>query len=182
MQTKKKILRLFVAITLIGAAINFSNCADDKKTDLTPLVALLALTGNSGPADIPQPALNTATLMLGQSTFILTDVQFCKLGINQPGITIGQTVATYPPGLNIHNIDPSKTTITIGSGGSQMDIDTTGGVYQAGKNKVAGTCTGTVKENTTVYDLQVLNCPITDELNGNLPDTTVSFRARCTKQ
>ncbi|AOP33322.1 hypothetical protein A0128_05355 [Leptospira tipperaryensis] len=176
--TKNKIV---TATMLIGFLVGFSNCEKDKKDDITPLLALAAIPAQA--TDLPQPALNTASLKLGSAQFTLTDVQFCRLGIGNIGIIIGQTPTTYLPGLNIHGIDPTKTTVTIGAGGSQMDIDTAVGVYMAGKNKVAGSCSATVKENSaTVYDLQAIDCPITDELGGNAPDTTVSFRARCTKQ
>ncbi|RHX87218.1 hypothetical protein DLM75_17060 [Leptospira stimsonii] len=176
-------LKIATLILMIGAFTSFSNCEKDKKEDLTPLLALAATQKT---VDLPQPALNTASLKLGDVQYTLTNVLICTAGVVGGGFTIGQSAAEYPPGLNVHNIDPSKNTITIGAGGSQMDIDTTIGVYMAGKNKVAGSCTATVKENSaTVYDLQLIDCPVTDELNGqggNPPDTTVSFRARCRKQ
>ncbi len=169
---------------MIGLLIGATNCKEEKKDDLTPLLALAAVSGQT--VDLPQPANNTGILKLGEQTFILADLQDCKLGIANIGITIGQLPNVLPV-LNVHNIDPAKSTVTIGAGGSQMDIDKAAGVvYMAGKNKVAGSCSATVKENSaTVYDLQLIDCPVTDELNGqggNAPDTTASFRVRCTKQ
>ncbi|PJZ53053.1 hypothetical protein [Leptospira adleri] len=184
MQIKIKVATL---ILMIVSLMIFLNCEKDKKEDLAPLLALVALTpltsATQQATDLPQPPLNTASMKLGTVQYTLTDLQDCKLGIGNVGIVIGQLPNVLPV-LNLHSIDPTKTTVTIGAGGSQMDIDKAAGVvYMAGKNKVAGNCSATVKENTaTVYDLQAIDCPVTDELGGNAPDTTVSFRVRCTKQ
>ncbi|TGK19698.1 hypothetical protein [Leptospira stimsonii] len=183
MKLKETKIKITSILLMIGLLIGATNCKEDKKDDLTPLLALAVIPQSTA---LPQPTLNTASLKLGSAQFTLTDVISCRLGVGNAGIIMGQTPATYLPGLNVHGIDPTKSVVTIGAGGSQMDIDTSVGVYMAGKNKVAGSCLATVKENSaTVYDLQVIDCPITDELNGlggNPPDTTVSFRARCTKQ
>ncbi|PJZ31165.1 hypothetical protein [Leptospira kmetyi] len=179
MQTEKKTVRLFLAIALIGAAIGFSNCADDKKTDLTPIAALLALAG-SGPADLPQPVDGTAIMKLGTETLVLTNQQLCVSGVG--GVIVQMVDTDNLPILNIHNINFAQTTThTLGEGGSALDIDTAGGVYGAGTNNVRGTCTATVKETSaTIFDLQALNCPITKQFAAsNIPDTTLSFRVRC---
>ncbi|PJZ57804.1 hypothetical protein [Leptospira barantonii] len=180
MQTQKKTVRLFLAITLIGAAISFSNCADDKKADLTPIAALLALTGNSGPVDLPQPTDGTALMKMGSESFVLTNQQLCVSGVG--GIIVQMVDTDNLPILNIHNINFSQTTThTLGQGGSALDIDTAGGVYGAGTNNVRGTCTATVKETSaTIFDLQVLDCPITKQFAAsNIPDVNLSFRVRC---
>ncbi|MCG6192663.1 hypothetical protein LFX25_05355 [Leptospira sp. FAT2] len=182
MQTKTKNVRYILTLTLVGLAINFSNCAEDNKTDLTPILAILALAGNSGPADLPQPTDGTAIMKLGDESFVLTNQQLCVSGVG--GIIVQMVDADNLPILNIHNINFSQTTThTLGEGGSALDIDTAGGVYGAGTNNVRGTCTATVKETSaTIFDLQALNCPITKQFAAsNIPDAKLSFRVRCTR-
>ncbi|MBM9576875.1 hypothetical protein JWG45_06875 [Leptospira sp. 201903070] len=185
MKTKQTNFKIVSMALLIGLFIGLSNCEEEKKNDNTALITLVA-AANAGPAqpvDLPQPAVNTAILKLGEQAFVLTDLQLCRTGLG--GIIISQTVATPLPTLNIHEIDFSKTgSVTLGEGGSALDIDAAGGTYGAGKNGVKGSCSATVKETTaTTYDLQALDCPITKQFQANnIPDVNLSFRVRCTKQ
>ncbi|MBM9500541.1 hypothetical protein JWG44_09805 [Leptospira sp. 201903071] len=186
MKTKQNKFKIVsILFVLIGLSVGVANCEEEKKNDNTALVALVAAAtaGPAQPVDLPQPAINTAIMKLGEQAFVLTDLQICRTGVG--GVIISQTVATPLPVLNIHNIDFSKTSgITLGEGGSALDIDTAGGVYGAGKGGVKGTCSATVKETTaTTYDLQALDCPITKQSAAyNIPDVNLSFRVRCTKQ
>ncbi|XDD49370.1 hypothetical protein AB3N59_13260 [Leptospira sp. WS92.C1] len=186
MQTKQNRIKIIVAIILIGLTFNFYNCGDEKKdNNLSNLViAILAIQG--GVADLPQPVDGTAFIKIGNDEMLtLTDEFSCQSGVN--GVIFGMADADNLPILNIHNIDFAQTTgQSLGVGGSQLDIDVrndASGPYQAGTNNVEGNCPATVKETSaTIFDIQVLNCPITRQNPAaTLPDTTVSFRARCTR-
>lgn len=166
---------------LIGSFFHFYNCEGDKKDNGISQLAVLAVAlsqSNAGNNDLPQPNLNTAILRIDNEEFTLTGLDTCETG--GTGIIIAMLDADNRPKLNIHNIDFSKTeNVSIGGlTGSHLDIDMPGGVLYGAPNN----CPATVKETSpTVYDIQVLNCPVIDQ-NGGPSTPTVSFRARCTKQ
>lgn len=165
---------LTIASTLL-VTLSLAACSDSgyESDDSYALLALLALPG--APADLPQPALDTATMNLAGTDFVLTNKLLCVSGAGGLGFAMAGGGA---PTLFVHNIDFSASSVSIGAGGSQLDIDVTGGVYGA-----ASTCAGKIMENTaTVYDLQVKDCALNTQFGTPTPaTTTVSFRARCTK-
>ncbi|MDV6236828.1 hypothetical protein CH379_014460 [Leptospira ellisii] len=178
MQTKKNFGNA-VAIVLIGIIFNFYNCEDEKKRESFPLI--LAVANSQSPvSDLPRPLDGTAILQLGGETSFLTDQQSCVSAFE--GVSVGMLDADNMPLLNIFNINLDQEIRSVGStGGPQLVIDVPGGTYGAGSNHVPGNCVAAVKEvSQTVFDIQVLNCPITRlAAQDSIPDTIVSFRMRC---
>ncbi|WP_167881120.1 hypothetical protein, partial [Leptospira gomenensis] len=140
--------------------------------------------GTSGPADLPQPADGTMIYNLGENTQILINQNVCQEDFIS--ISAGPFVN---PNLDIHNLsfaDTNPNPVLMAMGGANnasLVIDEVAGQYAPGTDNVPGSCQASVKENSaTVFDLQVLNCPVT-RTNAAAPitDTTLSFRLRCTK-
>ncbi len=167
--------KLTMIASILFAAMGFAACSDSGSSgdESAALLAVAALA--SAPADLPQPTLDTANMTLGGNAFTLTNKLTCISGAGGLGFAMAGGGA---PTLFVHNIDFSASSVSIGAGGSQLDIDVTGGVYGA-----ASTCAGKIMENTaTVYDLQVKDCALNTQFGTPSPTTTtVSFRARCTK-
>lgn len=163
---KKKLMTLLL---LLGAC----DTGDDGDS-----AALLLLAGNqSSIGSLEQPADNTATMILGGTTYTIDHVYNCTNGAQ--GIIMDRSGATNTPTLNIHNIDFTKSSgIVLGPTGWVLDIDVPTGVYGPSQN-----CTAILHQNDAIYDLEVLNCPLSGA-HGSTPNpatTTVSFRVRCVK-
>lgn len=167
--------KLTTIVSILLAALSFAACSDSGSSsdDSAALLALAALS--SVPADLPQPTLDTANMTLGGNAFTLTNKLTCVSGAGGLGFSVA---GGGVPTLFVHNIDFSASSVSLGAGGSQLDIDVTGGVYEA-----AAACAAKIMENSaTVYDLQVKDCALKTQFGTPSPaTTTVSFRARCTK-
>ncbi|TGK31784.1 hypothetical protein EHQ12_16450 [Leptospira gomenensis] len=199
MKTSDKRIRYVLAAGFLAIVFNVINCSENKKEDLLPLALVFALTGSNTLADLPQPVDGTATVRLGEDNLVFTKQFECESGnINNPDpnngliggfITVGTPDPNDPNGfpivpmLMIHNIDFSIDTQTLGDNGVAVNVDMAQGSYGIGTNFTPGNCVGTVKENSaTVFDLQAIDCPATRQTpQSTLPDTTFSFRVRCTK-
>ncbi|MDV6234516.1 hypothetical protein CH379_002605 [Leptospira ellisii] len=197
MKTVEKKVRYVLVPALIALTFNLANCAENKKDDFLPLALVFALAG--GTADLPQPVDGTAMVRLGEDTLVFTKQFECESGdINNPDpnngfiggfVTVGTPDPNDPNGfpiapmLQIHGIDFSQNTQTLGNNGVAVNVDLPQGSYGIGTNFTPGNCTGIVKENSaTVFDLQAIDCPATKQVpQSTLPDTTFSFRVRCTK-
>lgn len=175
----KKMRNVCMTVCLL-TALGFSACTE-KKSDDSSTVALLALAAASSSqsgSGFPQPALNTAVMDLNGTRFTLTVVDSCTNG--GAGITIKHT--SNLPELNLHQLNFNLNSgVFMGTGGIGLDLGVQGGRYMVPNGQ---TCAVTVKENTTtVYDVEVISCPITVQNGNPVPaNTTTSFRARCTKQ
>ncbi len=161
--------------SILLATLSFAACSDSgyESDDSYALLGLLALA--SAPADLPQPALDSANMTLGADAFTLTNKFTCVSGAGGLGFSL---TGGGVPTLFVHNIDFAASSVSVGAGGSQLDIDVTGGVYGA-----ASSCAAKIMENSaTVYDLQVKDCALNTQFGAPTPATnTVSFRVRCTK-
>ncbi len=162
--------------SILLAASTFAACSDSGSSsdDNIALLALLAAAGG-GAADLPQPVLDSANMNLAGTDFTLTNKFTCVSGAGGLGFSMA---GGGVPTLFVHNIDFAAGSVNVGAGGSQLDIDVTGGVYGA-----ASVCPAKIMENSaTVYDLQVKDCALTTQFGTPTPaTTTVSFRIRCTK-
>lgn len=173
--------KLLLSIALF-AAIAQQSCTDQKESNGATLavLALAAASGSStgsGLTSLPQPALNTATMVLGDTTLTLTNRLACETGI--AGIGFRMVDADNLPSLFIEDIDfTMQSGISVGPGGSTLHIDVPGGMLNPSQK-----CPATLKENTAnVYDLQVIGCPLVPGANNPVPSSaTVSFRVRCSK-
>ncbi len=159
------------AVLLTGCGVLGSPEQDDR--DQLGMFAVLALASDNknssgGSGTLAQPADDTALMVLNNESLTLTDPLTCASGTT--GVGFSMIDADNLPTLFIHNIDFSKTSgVSVGNGGSVLDIDLPAGVANP-----SGNCAATVLATTAaIYDLQVLNCALT---NGS----SVSFRARCT--
>ncbi|MDV6234517.1 hypothetical protein CH379_002610 [Leptospira ellisii] len=184
MKTVEKKFRYVLTLALVAFVLNLTNCAEDKKDDFLPLALVLALTGSSAAADLIQPVDGTAIYKLGESTQILASQNVCA----EDFISVSILPFTNP-NLDIHNLsfaDANLNPTLMAVGGAtnvSLVIDEVNGQYAPGTNNTPGSCQATIKENSaTIFDIQVLNCPVTRTNAGdNIPDTTLSFRIRCTK-
>ncbi len=165
---------LFIII-LLSATFFYSSCDSGKSSDATSTLAL-ALSYGPYQGNLSMPAIDTATLILGTDSFVLPKITDCKDVSQTPEIGFDNGSVD----IFTHDVDFSQNSyINI-----SFDIDTSHGTY----SPTAPSCTARVLENTTIYDLQVLNCAVKGfDFPGNPsppnPATsTASFRFRCTKQ
>ncbi|MCE9600459.1 MAG: hypothetical protein K8S54_21050 [Spirochaetia bacterium] len=174
----KPFKKLSLAVVLMSLILQ--QACNDKKDDITP-IALLALAGapsssaTQGP--LPQPALDTAIMVLNGTNLVLTNRFSCTTGTT--GIGFAMVDTDNLPTLFIHNINFAlQSGISVGPGGSVLDIDVPGGLLNPSQN-----CKASIRENTTtVYDLEVTSCPMQGTLgNPNPAAASVSFRVRCAK-
>ncbi|TGL60463.1 hypothetical protein [Leptospira sarikeiensis] len=170
----------FLVLGFLSFAL--TNCAEEKKNDLAVLSIVFSKHGSLGEIkEIPQPTLDTVTLILDDTSIELLNQEECKTG--NLGIIVSKDAGSVTPILNIHLIDMSKNSgifleTQTPTTGSHMDLDHTDGETY----NVVQDCPATVMENTPqIYDLQVLNCKIADQFGGGSNQKNMSFRVRCTK-
>ena len=171
MDHAKKIIVIAATLTLISI---FASCEKEKKPDNTAILALaLVQTGAANASQLPQPAQNSAILVLDKDTFVLPLNGNCQ--DNNAGLLeLGFLNVGAAPTLFIRNIDFTKNgTYNVG-----FDSDTTHGTY----DPTGGNCPMQVLTNTvTEFEAQMHNCPATGLGGSNPPTMTVSFRVRCLK-
>lgn len=175
--------RLMIPVLLIFG-ISLFQCQEKEKKDSDLLLLAVPQGGQEGSpsVDLPEPALDTATLVLDQNPITLSNAEECVSG--NLGLIFSKDIgSTNPPVLNIHLIDMSKDSgIFLESGtpttGSHLDLDHSDGETYG----VVADCPAKVMENTnSLYDLQVLDCVIADNFGNGSSRKNLSFRARCTK-
>ncbi|TGK43813.1 hypothetical protein [Leptospira andrefontaineae] len=166
-----KLFQILIISSLI--VTNIVSCDGNKDGNDKSIIALLA--ANSF-ASLPEPDVDTVTMIVGGNNFVLTDKLDCKEGAT--GIGFLTNDADQMPTLFIHNVDFSVNfgvNVTGGAGPFHVDIDTASGTYFP-----TTTCPASIMENSlTTYDLQVINCGVSPFGGG--ATNTVSFRVRCTK-
>ncbi|MDV6236351.1 hypothetical protein CH379_012010 [Leptospira ellisii] len=163
------------SILLVASSFFFFQACEKKSDDSeSSLLALVALSQTSAIVELPEPALDTAQLKIGDQTITVLPVGFCENG--NTGIGFFQGAAN--PTLFVHEIDFSQSGAVIlnRTNAYHMDVDVDGGYYSP-----TSTCQATVRESSaTVYEMEAYNCPV-HPMIGSMPDTTISFRAKCTK-
>lgn len=171
MNHANRILVITIGLTVISF---FAFCEKEKKPDNTAILALaLVQTGAANASQLPQPAQNSAILVLDKDTFVLPLNGNCQ--DNNAGLLeLGFLNVGAAPTLFIRNIDFTKNgTYNVG-----FDSDTTHGTY----DPTGGNCPMQVLTNTvTEFEAQMHNCPATGLGGSNPPTMTVSFRVRCLK-
>lgn len=156
------------------------NCSDGKKDDTSSalLAPLLLLTYAPNP-DLPEPALNSVNLTIGNDKFTKT-IGVCRgnFGVDDNIMIPGNDFSL--PSFFLHKVDFTKTSdVSVTPAGSfLLNVDTQNGSYDP-----VSSCPVKIMENSnTVYDIQVKDCPV-DKIVGNVtpPTNIISFRVRCTK-
>ena len=157
------------------------NCSDGKKDDTSSalLAPLLLLTYAPNP-DLPEPALNSVDLTIGNDKFTKT-IGVCRgnFGVDDNIMIPGNDFSL--PSFFLHKVDFTKTSdvSVTASGNFLLNVDMPGG----GGYDPVSSCPVKIMENSnTVYDIQVKDCPV-DKIFGDVtpPTNIISFRVRCTK-
>lgn len=170
--------KLLVTLILCAACAVACGESDDNSSDTFATIALLA-AANPGEVDIPQPADDSATLILDGASQSLTDVLGCADGAAGISVRAGGN----PPVLSI-----LKTTFAAGSVVLNNQVNFAGDNNilildlpegGAGRDPVS-TCETKIFENSTVYDIQALNCQLRTP-PASAVSNTISFRLRCIK-
>lgn len=177
---------------LLPVLLNCNDGGYDKKDNSSQeLYSAILLTQSAPPAnnttpvaeeDLPQPAINTAEITVGETKYVKT-LGVCRGNLNVNGnddVEIPNNDLTLPS-FYLHRVDFTKSTgVSLAAQGTFiLNIDMPGG----GGYDPVSTCDAKIIENsTTIYDIQVKKCAVDKIFGAITPSTnTVSFRARCTK-
>ncbi|WP_232225808.1 hypothetical protein [Leptospira terpstrae] len=173
--TKKIFISCILTIFIV-------NCAGDKKDDnASALLAPLLLYAYPTNADLPQPALNTANLIVGEASYT-KNIGICRgnFGVDD-NIQIPNNDFSLPA-FFLHKVDFSKTSdvfvTDLGNFVLNVGIPPGGGAYDP-----IASCPVKIMENSnTIYDIQVKDCQL-DKIQAPVTPAviTLSFRVRCSK-
>ncbi|TGK38352.1 hypothetical protein EHQ12_09445 [Leptospira gomenensis] len=166
--------RDFSILLVVSSFFFFQACETKSENQESSILALVAISQASAVPALPSPAIDTALLKIGDQEPTTLPVGFCEDG--NTGIGFFQGGAN--PTLFVHEVDfnQSGAIVLNRTGAYHMDVDVTGGYYSP-----TSTCQATVRESSaTAYEIEAYNCPV-HPMIGTMPDTTISFRARCTK-
>lgn len=161
-------------------AVVLVNCSEGKKEDMSSaILAPLLLATYATNGDLPEPALNSVNLTVGDTKFTKT-IGVCRgdFGVDDNVMIPGNDLTL--PSFFLHKVDFTKTSdVSVTPAGPfTLNVDTQTGSYDP-----VTSCPVKIMENSnTIYDIQVKDCPV-DKILGPVtpPVNIISFRVRCTK-
>lgn len=180
---KRKNLFLSLIITLLLLALFQCSAADKSKDNSNSILSVLLLSlSTSSEENLPEPAINTVDIIVGDTKYTKA-LGVCRGDLNNNGndnIMVPGNDQTLPS-FYLHKVDFTAKNVFLTPLGPTFifNIDMPGG----GGYDPAAICEAKILENSaTIYDIQIKKCSV-DKIAGavNPPTNTISFRARCTK-
>lgn len=170
----------FFTACLLYVPLGFA-CSANKPggSDDFAMIALL-IAVQSRADDFAQPPLDTAIILLGDDTQLLTNVTRCYSGF--AGVSASAVDSDNLPVLSIYNTNFGAKTASIGTEYTRattiLHVDVPGGIYDPVTN-----CETRLMENSReAYDIQASNCALQTAAGNPDPATNlISFRVRCNK-
>lgn len=167
--------QFFVLCTLTIAMVN---CADKKDDNSSALLAPLLYAAYPTNTDLPQPALNSVNLTIG-------DVKYTKnIGTCRGNFGVDDNILQDDvnlPDFSMHKVDFSKTgDVSITAAGNfVLNVGMPGG---GGYDPIISCPVKIMENSNTIYDIQVKDCPV-DQIQApvNPAVNILSFRVRCSK-
>ncbi|EKJ86399.1 hypothetical protein CLV96_3546 [Leptospira meyeri] len=177
----KTISKQFLALFTLVFAVVLVNCSEGKKEDMSSaILAPLLLSTYATNLDLPEPALNSVNLTVGDAKFTKT-IGVCRgnFGVDDNVMIPGNDLTL--PSFFLHKVDFTKTSdvSVTASGNFLLNVDMPGG---GGYDPVTSCPVKIMENSNTIYDIQVKDCPV-DKIFGAVtpPVNIISFRVRCTK-